>query len=60
MGDVHRDFHAESKVDRLRSFPLHDELLAVNCRARPGRAARRTILTKARRRRKGIIMNRAS
>src|SRR5215469_17284076 len=26
MGDVHRDFHAEAKVNRLRSFPLHDEL----------------------------------
>src|SRR5690348_5904110 len=27
MGDVHRDFHAEAKVDRLRNFPLHDGLL---------------------------------
>jgi hypothetical protein len=27
MGDVHRDFHAEAKVSRLRSFPFHLELL---------------------------------
>jgi hypothetical protein len=24
IGDVHRDFHAEPEINRLRSFPLHD------------------------------------
>ena len=24
IGDVHRDFHAETEINRLRSFPLHD------------------------------------
>jgi hypothetical protein len=27
MGDVHRDFHAEAKINRLRSFPFHLDLL---------------------------------
>src|SRR6185437_14365702 len=27
MSDIHRDFHAEAKVNRLRSFPFHVELL---------------------------------
>jgi hypothetical protein len=27
MGDVHRDFHAEAKINRLRCFPFHLDLL---------------------------------
>jgi hypothetical protein len=60
MGDVHRDFHAEAKVNRLWSFPFHDELLrSVALKAGPNGPAG-DILAKARRRRKRIIMNRSS
>jgi hypothetical protein len=25
IGDVHRDFHAKAEINRLRSYPFHDE-----------------------------------
>jgi hypothetical protein len=37
MGDIHRDFHAEAKVNRLGSFPFHVELLrSFAVKAGPG------------------------
>jgi hypothetical protein len=55
MGDVHRDFHAEAKIDRLRGFPLHDESSGRLSRSRVGWPGG-LILAKAGRRGKRIIM----
>jgi hypothetical protein len=60
MGDVHRDFHAEAKIDRLRGFPLHDEVLrSFAVIAGPGGPATPSS-PKAGDAGKRIIMNRSS
>jgi hypothetical protein len=59
MGDVHRDFHAEAKVNRLRSFPFHLELLGRYRESRAGRPGR-LILARSARAGKPIFMIRPS
>jgi hypothetical protein len=59
MGDIHRDFHAKAKVNRLRSFPFHDQLLVVYREAGPNGPAPPSSPTRAAPG-KRIIMNRAS
>ena len=52
IGDVHRDFHAEAEVDRLRSFPAHESAPYVVYRE-VGPHGPASILAKRARRAKG-------